>query len=440
MSNRLELPWGGRSLTLDLPRTWRIMGILSPPSATPPADPAEACRLALASPVGAQPLRELELVGKRVAVVTEDHTRPTGVATFLPVVLDELAAAGASDQAVDILLANGVHRASTLREVKTKLGPAIAERYRWRCHDAYDQAQLVSLGTTARGTHVQVNALLLEVDLIICVGAIEPHLLLGHGGGLKMLVPGCAGAGTIGKNHLQGVDPDHFDLVGVAPERSPMRLDLEQAAQLIGRPVFIVNAAMSHEGAPLRFFCGEPIAAHRAGVEFVDRRARLDVPQQADVVLANSHPMDADLRQSIKCVGNSLFAAKAGGLLLGCVRCENGLGEMPVPRHTLPYPLLRTLVKLVGKRRILPLVERLKRGEPVEEVFISHFGLQMLRRNQLGLYSDILPASTGSKIGLARTFDSPRRFVRWAVTRTSPRATVWVFPHGGATYAAPPPA
>jgi nickel-dependent lactate racemase len=433
---RVELPWGSTALSVELPRRWRLRGILKPSPLEAPADVAGACREALQGPIDSQPLRARTLSGARVVIVVDDHSRPTPVASFLPPVLEELRAAGASEERIEILIATGVHRASRPEEVARKLGPELAARLRWRCHDAQDPSALGDLGTTSRGTRVLLNRLLTEADLILCLGAIEPHLLLGFGGGLKMIVPGCAGAVTIGRNHMQGVDPDHFDYVGADAERSPMRLDLEEAAGKLGREVFIVNAVINERGEPARFFCGDPIAAHRAGVELVRSRVALEVPEPADVVLTSSYPMDADLRQSVKCLGNSLHAVREGGVLLGCVRCENGLGEIPIPKRTLPYALLRLLLKVIGKRRVLPLVERVKRGEPVEEIFVGHFGLQMLRRNHLGLYSPSLPADTGRRLGMVRTFHELDGLLRWAEQRAPSRATVWVVPMGGASYAA----
>jgi nickel-dependent lactate racemase len=369
-------------------------------------------------------------------IVTDDHSRPTPVRDMLPSVLRELAAAGARDDDIDILVATGVHRASRPAELERKLGRDVLARLRHRCHDAYEPAGLADLGVTSRGTPVLLNALLARADLVVCVGAVEPHLLLGFGGGLKMLVPGCAGALTIGRNHMQGVDPGHFDFVGAEAADSPMRLDLEEAAGLLRKDVFVVNAAMNHRAVPVRVLCGDPVQAHRAATAFVRELAAIRVPEQADVVLAGSHPMDADLRQSIKCVGNSLYACKPGGVMMGCVWCEDGLGEIPIPKRTLPYPVLRTLVRVIGGRRILPLVERIKKGEPVEEVFVGHFGLQMLRRNHLALLSERLPADTGKRMGMATTFGDAPAMVAWAARRAPSKASVWVFPSGGATFAA----
>ncbi|MEW5724266.1 MAG: nickel-dependent lactate racemase [Thermodesulfobacteriota bacterium] len=437
MGGTIEVPWGDGSLALDLPPAWRVLGVLESAAAPQAVDPAGACAEALKNPLGAAPLGGRDLVGKRVVLVVDDHTRPTPVAEFIAPVLEELSRAGTREEDLEILVATGVHRASRPEEVSRKVGPEAFGRLRWRCHSAYDPEGLAEVGLTKRGTRVFLNKLLLKADLIVGLGAVEPHLLLGFGGGLKILIPGCAGAETIGRNHLQGVDPEHFDCVGARAKNSPMRLDLEEGAALVGREVFVVNAAMNAAGRPVRFFAGDPVQSHRAAEDFVAGLAGIKVPEQADVVLTNSHPMDTDLRQSVKCLGNTLYAARPGGIMLGLVRCLEGLGEMPIPKKTLPYPVMRSLLRIIGRDRVLPLVQRVRRGEPVEEVFISHFGLQMLRRNHLGLFSDSakLPPDVGRKMGLARSFTRVADLLDWAAAKAPRQATVWVFPRGGASFA-----
>ena len=426
-------------MRLELPDSWRVLGELKPKHVASAQDPAAACRESLQHPLATAPLRDAGLVGKRVAVVVDDHSRPTPVSEFIRPVMEELAAAGVKDEDVDILIATGVHRASATDEVERKLGRDVMNRFRWQCHDAYDPNELTDVGATSRGTRVLLNKLLAASDFIVCVGALEPHVLLGFGGGLKMIIPGCAGTETVGKNHMQGVDPDHFDYVGVHGEDSPMRLDLEEGARLLGKEIFMVNAAMNEQARPTRFFAGDPIAAHRAGEEFVGSLVRLDVPRQADAVLANSYPMELDLRQSAKCLGNGLYAVKPGGVVMGCLKCEQGLGEMPLAKKTLPYPVMRGLLKLIGKKRVLALVEKAKRGEPIEEVFLGHFALQMMRRNHLGIFSDsaALPRDVGRKMGVARSFTETAHMISWAEGLLPREATVWVVPFGGTTYARP---
>ena len=91
----------------------------------------------------------------------------------------------------------------------------------------------------------------------------------------------------------------------------------------------------------------------------------------------------------------------------------------------------------MGKNRVLPFREKAKKGQPVEEVFVGHFGLQMLRRNHLALFSDSpnLPqrhrAQNGPRPELHRCCE---KMVAWAATKaTWPRFTI--FPYGGSTYA-----
>jgi hypothetical protein len=359
------------------------------------------------------------------------------VGEFIGPALHELEQAGVTPERLDLLIATGVHRDSTEREVEQKIGPMVARKYGWQCHKAYDPSHLVDLGQTSRGTKVALNKLLAQADLIVCLGAVEPHLLLGFGGGMKMLVPGCASAQTIGRNHMQGVDPDLFDYVGVNGSESPMRLDLEEAAGMLGKEIFIINAAMNESARPTKFFVGDAIKAQRAGERFVESHVLMETPEQADIVLTNSHPMDLDMRQSAKCLGNTLYACKEGGVMMGMAKCEGGLGEMPLARKTLPYAAMRTLLKVIGKNRVLGLVEKAKAGEPIEEVFIGHFGLQMMRRNHLGIFSDSdkLPENIGRKMGLARSFSNLPDLISWADSKAPSRPTVWIFPYGGVTYA-----
>ncbi|MGC8605911.1 MAG: lactate racemase domain-containing protein, partial [Desulfomonilaceae bacterium] len=261
------------------------------------------------------------------------------------------------------------------------------------------------------------------------VGCIEPHLLMGFGGGLKMIIPGCAGAETIGINHMQGVDPEHFNYVGSHAEHSPMRQDLEEGASLLRRDIFIVNAVMNERAQPVGFFCGDPVLAHRAGERFVENTSKINIPEQSDVVITNSFPMDSDLRQSVKCIGNTLNSAKPGGIMVGLARAINGLGEMPLARNPLPYPVIRAIVRIIGKRGVLPLVKIAKKNEPIEELFIGHFGLQMLRRNHVAIFSDssLLRAEIGKVINVAKSFTSIQPMMDWVVAKAPETASVWVF-------------
>jgi nickel-dependent lactate racemase len=438
MSSRpqsLELPWGAGILRVPIPSGWRLLGSFVPPPLHPAADAESLCREALAAPIGAVPLASRDLKGKRVLLVSDDLSRPTPVYRFFQSVRDALIEAGARLEDIEVLFALGVHRPMTEAEAETKIGAANLAGLRWHNHDAFDGDKLVRLGCTSRGTPITLNRLLTAFDLIVTLGAIEPHLLLGFSGGLKMLLPGCAGAETIGHNHLQGTGDGRFNYVGASAEESPMRLDLEEGVGLLSKEVFIVNAVLGGPGEVVRFFCGDPRAAFRAGADFVRSHAEVSVPEPADVVITNSRPFDADLRQGLKCVGNTLQAARPGGVVLGFLGCEQGRGDVPIPSWTIPYPLLRPFLHVIGRAHILQVMGLLRPQDPIEQRFLGHFGLQMLYRNHIWCYSDHLQADLGRKLGMLRQFSGVERMIDAALDRVGPRASVAVFPLGGVTFA-----
>ncbi|MBL9123509.1 MAG: hypothetical protein JNG90_07735, partial [Planctomycetaceae bacterium] len=229
-----------------------------------------------------------------------------------------------------------------------------------------------------------------------------------------------------------------FNYVGIPAEDSPMRLDLEEAAAKVGREVFVVNAALTPTAAPVRFFCGDPVQAMRAGAQFVRAHTEVVVPERADVVIANSSPFDADLRQGMKCVGNTFFAARPGGAMLGFVRCTEGRGDLPLPPLTLPYGWMQRLVRFLGQQRIMPLVNVIKKFDPIEQKFLAHFGLQMLHRNDICIYSENLEPNVGKKLGIVRQYQQIDRMIAETVERVGREATVAVFPQGGVTYSRGP--
>jgi nickel-dependent lactate racemase len=320
----------------------------------------------------------------------------------------------------------------TADEVRQKLGDADLRGIPWRNHSCSDERQLKHLGTTSRGTYVSLNRHLTEADLIITVGAIEPHLLLGFSGGSKMLMPGLASSRTIGENHMQGVSPERYNYVGMT--ESPMRLDLEEGARMLGKEIFIVNAVMNESLEICAFYAGDPVRAHREGLKFSRSLAERPVESPVDVVIVASNPMNADLRQSMKCVGNIQESVRPNGLIIGLAECRHGIGDITVPPKTLPHGLLRGVLKLIGRKRILGFIDTFRKDAGIEERFLSHFSAQLARRNQLFVYSRKLPADTGKKLGIFVQFADVEKMMAAARRYAPKHARVLIYPYGGATY------
>src|SRR5512140_3826370 len=126
---------------LEIPER-NLMGIFTPPAVSAGRSEQDIVADALAHPVGSLPLAEA-LSGKRkVLIVSDDHHRPTPVRTILPLVLEELKAAGVPDSSVEIIMALGSHRPMSDEEIRRKLGDPVAERFRVTNHDWTDPASL----------------------------------------------------------------------------------------------------------------------------------------------------------------------------------------------------------------------------------------------------------------------------------------------------------
>jgi hypothetical protein len=181
--SRVPLLTGTRLSVVELPED----GILLRPP--PPGDElsldgvAAATREALRFPLAGPPLAELVVPGGRATVVVELPNLPLPAAApdprhqALSATVDELAALGVKE--VTILVAGGLSRRPSPREIGLLVAPEFRRRFRGRLivHDV-ESEQLVPLGMAA-GVPAAIAAALVETDLVVTVTAAESVL---HGG------------------------------------------------------------------------------------------------------------------------------------------------------------------------------------------------------------------------------------------------------------------
>ena len=124
----LELPFGQHNLSVIIPDEW-LGEVVSPRPVIPAADPTSLLTTALTQPIGAPPLSQLVAPGQKVAVIVDDATRKTPVALILPLVLEQLLAAGVERQDIRLVVALGTHRPMTAAEIRAKVGTKITTQY-----------------------------------------------------------------------------------------------------------------------------------------------------------------------------------------------------------------------------------------------------------------------------------------------------------------------
>lgn len=279
-------------------------------------------RRALMEPISSKPLREIVSAGERIAIVTSDITRPMPSKLVLPVLLEELNAAGIKDDDITVVFALGSHRKHTQDEMIYLVGESVYNRI--KCLDL-DVKDCVHLGNTSHGTPVSLFRPVVEADKRICLGNIEFHYFAGYSGGAKALMPGVATRDAIQVNHSMMVLDE---AKAGALNSNPLRRDIDEVTSFISID-FLLNVVLNEKKEIIKAFAGHHKLAHEAGCRFLDLLYKVDIPRQADIVVvsAGGYPKDINVYQAQKALDNAKHAVKPGGIIILAASCKEGLGE-----------------------------------------------------------------------------------------------------------------
>ncbi len=325
----ITLKYGKGKIRFDLPErqlVQEIRGHNRPAAADLRADYLHA----LDHPVDSAPLREVVKPGETVAITVSDITRGwQRNADTLSFLLDYLNAAGVPDPNITILIAVGAHRQNTPEEFAEICGAEVCHRVRVVNHDAWDEANMVHLGRTSRGTPVEVNRLAVEADRLILTGGVIYHYMVGYGGGRKSVMPGICSNRTIQTCHLWSLEPE----VGRGRNRvcqsgrtrgNPAHEDMVECASL-ARPDFIVNVVPNMDGQICGVFAGNWVSAWQEATRLVDAMYGVEISERTDIVVATSggYPKDINLYQVTKTMDNAVQAVRPGGVCIVAAECSD---------------------------------------------------------------------------------------------------------------------
>jgi len=322
---QVDFAFGKSGLSLRLPSGFDYK-LIEARTAAPLPDWKATLEASLDQPVGGPPLALLAAGKETAAISVCDITRPAPNRLVLPAVLSRLEAAGIPRSGITILIATGLHRPATDREIREIVGPDIAAAYRVENHFARNLSEHRHLGETASGTPVYVDERFVSADIRITLGFIEPHLMLGYSGGRKLVAPGLAAQETIKVLHSPKFMRDVRTHEGSIAD-NPLHRELLEIAGMAGHQ-FIVDVALTRKREIAGVFAGEPVAAHRAGVEFVSKvmLERFDAPVDAVITTAAGYPLDLTFYQAVKGLTAAQHIVKPGGRILLLASCDEGPG------------------------------------------------------------------------------------------------------------------
>jgi nickel-dependent lactate racemase len=287
---------------------------------------------ALDSPIGSSSLEDIISSGDSVLIVVSDATRATASAQVVNLLVRRLIQDGVKPADLGIIFATGIHRSVTSEEKIELLTPFIAQRVKTLSHDAYDGSAMLSLGTTERGTPIEVNRALKDFSQVVITGAIGFHYFAGFTGGRKSICPGLASARTIEATHMLALD---FETGGRREGVAASLLDgnavheeCESIAAMV-RPSFAINAEVDERGRAVRIYAGDWRAAHRQGCrDYLDNHSTtIETKRELVIVSCGGFPYDINLIQAHKALDMAAHACADGGAIILLAECGDGLGR-----------------------------------------------------------------------------------------------------------------
>src|SRR5204863_4602478 len=219
----------------------------------------------------------------------------------------------------------GTHRPNTRAELETMLTPQVVANYRVVNHEPENPGALVQLGTTRDGTPALINRRLVEADVRIITGFIEPHFFAGFSGGPKGIMPGCAGLKTVMSNHGAKNIGDPRAAFGIT-EGNPLWDELRDIALRAG-PSFLLNVSLNEQKQITGVFAGDLLAAHKVGCEFVRRSAMQKVKAPFEIVVTTNsgYPLDLNLYQGVKGMSAAARIVQERGTIILACECREGV-------------------------------------------------------------------------------------------------------------------
>lgn len=328
---QIHVPFDSGMLALDIDEK-NFLGEISPRPVSPAAPPEALIRQALAAPLGSATLRDVcaRTNPRSVAIVVTDVTRPAPDHLFLPPILEQLHQGGVGNGQIFIIVALGMHRPCTEQELRGKLGDAVYDAVEVFNSEPENPDTLACLGTTSFGCPMWVNRRVVEADLVISTGVIEPHLFAGYSGGRKSVAIGVAGEETIRFQHQPTVFDDPNTRIG-GIQGNRFHENAMEIARAAGHD-FIINAVFNAGGEIVNVVAGKPETALLEGIRYADSIYKIGIRKQADIVITGvTPPKHTNIYQATRGASYVAFSpypsVRPGGLIIIPASTEEGAGK-----------------------------------------------------------------------------------------------------------------
>lgn len=393
----VELLYGKSTINVDLPANAQVTLISKPPF--PENGSTDSIiETALNSPVGCDELANLAKQAKSVCILVCDITRPVPNGAFLKPMIDKLLAAGIVLDNITIVVATGLHRPNEGEELRELLGDDwVYNNVRVVNHFATHEEDHIDLGfTSTRNTPVKLNKHLVNADLKIATGLVEPHFMAGYSGGRKVIAPGVAHHETIRTFHSARF-MENPAAVECQLNDNPLHEEQLEIVRMLGDAYALNTVLDEHRNLVFASF-GEIIASHLAAVEFTRAYTEIPVGRKFHTILTSSagYPLDQTYYQTVKGMVTPLDILQPGGTIIMVSECAEGFGSS----H---FREAQKRLIAIGADAFLDELEQ-KKLASIDE-WQTEKQLKPMRQGSIVLYSNGLSDDDHKDTGVSRTND-----------------------------------
>ncbi|MDD5496233.1 MAG: nickel-dependent lactate racemase [Candidatus Omnitrophica bacterium] len=320
----IKLPYGCGSKSFSLPNS-TLLGVLQN-NAPRTRRLRSLVSESIKNTVDNTRLERLLIGKKKILVVVPDSTRKAHLKDVLPILLRTVSS---PSRKVDIIIATGLHKKHSKRQLWVLLGRPIINHYRVINHEQ-DKKYIDEYGYTNTGVPITLDKRLRAYDFIISVGVIEPHLYAGYSGGPKTIAIGLAGEPTINATHsVRFLDNP---LTGIGSIRNnPFHASLLEIIKhvCVG---FCLNIVNDPDGYPLKVFSGSLKDVFGEGVKFAKEVFEVSVKTPCDIAVCGiGFPKDINLYQASRALNYVLNVnspiVKKGGFVIVVAELKEGVGN-----------------------------------------------------------------------------------------------------------------
>jgi nickel-dependent lactate racemase len=267
---------------------------------------------------------------RRVLVLTPDGTRSCPLSMLVRLLRETI---GGRAAGLDFMVALGTHPIMAEEEILNLYGISPAERkglfirstfscHRWDLPETFrrvgelseEEVATISGGLLRERVPIDINKSIFDYDLILILGPVFPHEVVGFSGGAKYLFPGISGGEFLHFFHWLAALITCRNIIG--RKETPVRRVIHRALEAIDLPIHCLAMVVDQEAQLRGLFAGDVREAWSAAADLSAKIHIVEKKRPFRIVLGRAPEMYDEIWTAGKVVYKLEQVVAPGGTLI----------------------------------------------------------------------------------------------------------------------------